>query len=155
MSEPPSASSVENNSTSNTNDTNVANSSNSKQSKRDNNYHVYPIDMRNTYHSPASSLSYKSKQIIRQAQDPAYATAPRIAHFLYEVFIIFFLFTCEFIYFTLLLFLVVFIFSLIILCILFFFSSSCFMCSHESKNSKKNWKLNDKLVLKLKNNEQI
>lgn len=48
-------------------------------------FHFYPLDIRSTYHPPASFLSYKSKQVIRQAQEPRYATAPRISHFLYEV----------------------------------------------------------------------
>lgn len=57
----------------------------SSNSNTGSDFHFYPLDVRSTYHPPASFLSYKSKQIIRQAQEPRYATAPRISHFLYEV----------------------------------------------------------------------
>ena len=126
MSEPLSSTSAQDDSVGDKAEATGINHNNGRQSKRDNNYHVYPVDVRNTYHSPASTLSYKSKQVIRQAQDPHYATAPRIAHFLYEVFITFFL------VFSLFLsqpchehssVLFSFLYSIVILCTLFCFSS--------------------------------
>lgn len=48
----------------------------------------YPYQ-RNNYISPNPSLSFESKRIMRQAQDPMYGANPRMAHFLYEVISIF------------------------------------------------------------------
>lgn len=45
---------------------------------------MYPLQA-GPYSSPSSFLSLESKRIIRQAQDPLYASAPRVSHFLYEV----------------------------------------------------------------------
>lgn len=45
---------------------------------------MYPLQA-GPYSSPSPYLSLESKRIIRQAQDPLYASAPRISHFLYEV----------------------------------------------------------------------
>ena len=49
----------------------------------DHNVH-YPYQ-KAPYCSPSPFLSYESKRIIRQAQEPMFATAPRVSHFLYEV----------------------------------------------------------------------
>lgn len=45
---------------------------------------MYPLQA-GPYSSPSPFLSIESKRIIRQAQDPLYASAPRVSHFLYEV----------------------------------------------------------------------
>lgn len=47
----------------------------------------YPLQPRSQYMSPSPFLSFESKRVIRQAQDPLYITAPRVSHFLYEVMI--------------------------------------------------------------------
>ena len=46
---------------------------------------TYPLQPRSQYVAPAQFLSFESKRVIRQAQDPLYVTAPRVSHFLYEV----------------------------------------------------------------------
>lgn len=45
---------------------------------------MYPLQA-GPYSSPSPYLSLESKRIIRQAQDPLYASCPRVSHFLYEV----------------------------------------------------------------------
>lgn len=56
----------------------------SRQEMMDEGIH-YPLQPRSRYMSPSPYLSFESKRIIRQAQDPLYVTAPRVSHFLYEV----------------------------------------------------------------------
>lgn len=46
---------------------------------------TYPLQPRSQYVAPSQYLSFESKRVIRQAQDPLYVTAPRVSHFLYEV----------------------------------------------------------------------
>lgn len=46
---------------------------------------TYPLQPRSQYVAPSQFLSFESKRVIRQAQDPLYVTAPRVSHFLYEV----------------------------------------------------------------------
>jgi hypothetical protein len=55
-----------------------------RQKMTDENIH-YPLQPRSQYMSPSPFLSFESKRVIRQAQDPLYITAPRVSHFLYEV----------------------------------------------------------------------
>ena len=46
---------------------------------------IYYPYQKNLYISPSPGLSFDSKRIMRQAQNPVYNATPRVAHFLYEV----------------------------------------------------------------------